>query len=98
MDKYKTTAAGRSLAKVVLSAGEFGRPLVTPPGLPADRLKILRDAFDKAVKDPELLAAAEKRRLEMDPETGAEMESLAKEVMAASPDVVQRMQKLLGGK
>ena len=98
MDKYKTTAAGRSLAKVVLSAGEFGRPLVTPPGLPADRLKILRDAFDKAVKDPELLAAAEKRWLEMDPESGAEMESLAKEVMAASPDVVQRMQKLLGGK
>jgi tripartite-type tricarboxylate transporter receptor subunit TctC len=98
MDKYKTNAAGRSLAKVVLSAGEFGRPLVTPPGLPADRLKILRDAFDKAVKDPELLAAAEKRRLEMDPENGVEMEALSKEVMAASPDVIQRMQKLLGGK
>ena len=97
MDKYKTNAAGRSLAKVVLSAGEFGRPLVTPPGLPADRLKILRDAFDKAVKDPELLAAAEKRRLEMDPENGPAMEALAKEVMAASPDVIQRMQKLLGG-
>jgi len=98
MDKYKTNAAGRSLAKVVLSAGEFGRPLVTPPGLPADRLKILRDAFDKAVKDPELLATAEKRRLEMDPENGAAMEALAKEVMAATPDVIQRMQKLLGGK
>ncbi len=98
MDKYKTNAAGRSLAKVVLSAGEFGRPLVTPPGLPADRLKILRDAFDKAVKDPELLATAEKRRLEMDPENGAEMEALSKEVMAATPDVIQRMQKLLGGK
>jgi tripartite-type tricarboxylate transporter receptor subunit TctC len=97
MDKYKTNAAGRSLAKVVLSAGEFGRPLVTPPGLPPDRLKILRDAFDKAVKDPELLAAAEKRRLEMDPENGAAMEALAKEVMAATPDVIQRMQKLLGG-
>ena len=97
MDKYKTNAGGRSLAKVVLAAGEFGRPLVTPPGLPADRLKILRDAFDKAVKDPELLAAAEKRRLEMDPENGAAMEALAKEVMAATPDVVQRMQKLLGG-
>ena len=27
MDKYKTPAAGRSLAKVVLAAGEFGRPL-----------------------------------------------------------------------
>jgi tripartite-type tricarboxylate transporter receptor subunit TctC len=98
MDRYKTTAAGRSLAKVVLSAGEFGRPLVTPPGTPPDRLKILRDAFDKSVNDPALLAQAEKRRLEMDPASGAEIEALAKEVMAATPDVVQRMEKLLGGK
>ena len=88
----------RSLAKVVLSAGEFGRPLVTPPGVPADRLKILRDAFDKSVSDPALLATAEKRRLEMDPASGAEIEALSKEVMAATPDVVQRMEKLLGGK
>jgi tripartite-type tricarboxylate transporter receptor subunit TctC len=98
MDKYKTTAAGRSLAKVVLAAGEFGRPLVVAPGVPADRLKILRDAFDKSVSDPALLAAAEKRRLEMDPASGSELESLAKEVMAATPDVVQRMEKLLSGK
>src|ERR671910_1011532 len=98
MDKYKTNAGGRSLAKVVLSAGEFGRPLVTPPGVPADRLKILRDAFDKSVSDPALLAAAEKRRLEMDPASGAELETLAKEVMSASPEIVDKMQKLLSGK
>ena len=97
MTRYKTNAAGRSLAKVVLAAGEFGRPLVAPPGTPADRFKILRDAFDKSVSDPALLAAAEKRRLEMDPASGAEIEALAKEVIAATPDVVQRMQKLLGG-
>jgi tripartite-type tricarboxylate transporter receptor subunit TctC len=98
MDKYKTNAPGRSLAKVVLAAGEFGRPLVVAPGVPADRLKILRDAFDKSVNDPALLATAEKRRLEMDPASGVELEALAKEVMAATPDVVQRMEKLLGGK
>jgi hypothetical protein len=44
------------------------------------------------------LAAAEKRKLEMDPATGQELESLSKEVMAATPDIVERMQKLLGGK
>ncbi|HEX2933170.1 MAG TPA: tripartite tricarboxylate transporter substrate-binding protein [Candidatus Binatia bacterium] len=97
MDKYKTNAAGRSLAKVVLAAGEFGRPLVLPPNVPADRVKILRDAFDKSVADPALLATAEKRRLEMDVASGSELEALSKEVMAASPDVVQRMEKLLGG-
>lgn len=98
MDTYKTSAQARSLAKVILSAGEFGRPLVTPPGVPVERLKIFRDAFDKAINDPELKAAAEKRRLDLDPASGVELEKLAKEVMATSPEVVQRVDKLLGGK
>jgi len=96
MDKYKTSESGRSLAKLILAAGDFGRPLVTPPGVPADRVKILRDAFNKSVNDPALLSEAEKRRLEMDPGTGEELESLGKDVMAASPEVIERMRKLLG--
>ncbi|HYQ97652.1 MAG TPA: hypothetical protein VEO92_04725, partial [Candidatus Nitrosocosmicus sp.] len=88
----------RSLAKVILAAGEFGRPLVTPPGFPAERLQILRDAFDKTVNDPALKAAAEKRRLDLDPAPGAELETLAREVMASSPEVIERVQKLLSGK
>jgi len=98
MDKYKTSPQSRSLAKVILSAGEFGRPLVTPPKVAPDRLKILREAFDKAINDPALKAAAEKRRLDLDPASGVELESLAKEVMTTPPDVVQRVEKLLGGK
>jgi len=96
MDKYKTADGIRRLAKVVLASGDFGRPIVAPPGVPPDRLKILRDAFNKSVSDPALLAEAEKRQLEMDPEGGAELESLAKEVMSAPPDVVERMKKILG--
>ncbi|HET8562767.1 MAG TPA: hypothetical protein VFM35_02725, partial [Candidatus Binatia bacterium] len=88
--------SGRSLAKVILAAGDFGRPIVAPPGVPADRVKILRDAFDKSIKDPALLAEAEKRRLEIDPTSAQEMETLAKEVMASPPDAVERMRKLLG--
>jgi tripartite-type tricarboxylate transporter receptor subunit TctC len=96
MDKYKTTDNIRRLAKVVLASGDFGRPIVAPPGVPPDRVKILRDAFNKSVNDPALLAEAEKRQLEMDPEGGTELESLAKEVMSAPPDVVERMKKILG--
>jgi tripartite-type tricarboxylate transporter receptor subunit TctC len=96
MDKYKTNDAGRSLAKVILASGDFGRPIVAAPGVPADRVKILRDSFDKTIHDPALLAAAEKRRLEIDPTRWDEMESLAKDVMATPPDVVARMRKLLG--
>ena len=96
MDKYKTTEAGRRLAKVILAAGDFGRPIVAPPGVPADRLKILREAFDKAINDPALLAEAEKRRLEIDPTRWNEMESMAKDLVNTPADVVERMSKLLG--
>jgi tripartite-type tricarboxylate transporter receptor subunit TctC len=96
MDKYKTSDAGRSLAKVVLAAGDFGRPIVAAPGVPADRVKILRDAFDKAIKDPALLADAQKRRLEIDPTPWQEMDTLAKEVIGSPPDVIEKMNKLLG--
>jgi tripartite-type tricarboxylate transporter receptor subunit TctC len=96
MDKYKVNDASRALAKVILASGDFGRPIVAPPGVPADRIKVLRDSFDKTIKEPALLAEAERRRLEIDPTRWDEMDSLAKDVMATPPDVVARMRKLLG--
>ena len=96
MDRYKTNQAGRSLAKVILASGDFGRPIVAPPGVPADRVKILRDAFAKTLAEPAFLSEAEKRRLEIDATSWEEMQTLAKEVMATPPDVVARMRKLLG--
>ena len=96
MDRYKVGTAGRNLSKVILAAGDFGRPLVFAPGVPADRVKILRDAFEKTINEAAFLAEAERRRLEIDPTTWKEMDSLAKEVIATPPDVVERMRKLLG--
>jgi tripartite-type tricarboxylate transporter receptor subunit TctC len=96
MDRYKVGEAGRSLTKVILASGDMGRPIVAPPGVPPDRVKIVRDAFDKTVTEAAFLAEAERRRLEIDPTRWDEMESLAKDVMATPPDVVARMRKLLG--
>jgi tripartite-type tricarboxylate transporter receptor subunit TctC len=96
MDKYKTADNVRRLAKVVLAADEFGRPIVLPPGVPADRVTIIRDAFNKAINDPALIAAAEKRHLDLDPESGEALDKLAKEVMTTPPDIVERVKKLIG--
>src|SRR5918999_2642665 len=95
MDKYKTAESVRSLAKIVLAADEFGRPIVFPPGVPADRIKIMREAFNKAINDPSLLAEAEKRRLEIDPAKGEDLDALAKEVMTAPPEIVEKVKKLI---
>jgi tripartite-type tricarboxylate transporter receptor subunit TctC len=96
MDQYKTADQSRRVATVILAGGVFGRPMVGPAGIPADRLKILRSAFASALKDPELKVEAEKRSYELDPVAGEEMEKLAKEVMAQPPAVVERMKKILG--
>lgn len=96
MDRYKTPEATRRFARTVLASDEFGRPLVFPPGVPADRVKIMRDAFNKTVADPEFLAEAKRRWLDIDAEAGAELDKLAKEVMATPPDIVERVKKLIG--
>jgi tripartite-type tricarboxylate transporter receptor subunit TctC len=96
MNEYKTPESSRSLAKLVLASGDLGRPIIGPPGVPADRVKILRGAFMKALADPELLAHAEKQNVEIEPTSGEELEALAKEVMAHPTEVIERVKKLLG--
>jgi tripartite-type tricarboxylate transporter receptor subunit TctC len=96
MNEYKTPESSRSLAKLVLASGDLGRPIIGPPGVPADRVKILRGAFMKALADPELLAHAEKQNVEIEPTSGEELEALAKEVMAQPAEAVERVKKLLG--
>jgi tripartite-type tricarboxylate transporter receptor subunit TctC len=95
MDHYKTPDATKRLARVVLSSGELGRPFIAPPGTPADRVKTLRDAFTKAMNDPMLLADAQKRKWDLDPLSGEELEATAKEIMVQPPEVIERMKKLL---
>jgi tripartite-type tricarboxylate transporter receptor subunit TctC len=95
MDRHKTPEATRRLVRVLLASDELGRPYIGPPGIPADRVKILRDAFMKTMNDPELLAEAKKRDLEVNPTSGEELEAMAKELMVQLPEVIERMKKLL---
>jgi tripartite-type tricarboxylate transporter receptor subunit TctC len=96
MHQYKTPEAGRRLAKVILTAATLGRPLAAPPGVPPDRTKTLRDAYVKALSDPELSAEAAKLGWDIEPLTGPELEALAKEVVAQPKDVIERMKWVLG--
>jgi tripartite-type tricarboxylate transporter receptor subunit TctC len=95
MEAYKTPDATKRLAKVLLSSGDLGRPFIAPPGMPAERIKVLREAFNKAMSDPALLADAQKRKWDLDPMTGEELETTAKEIMVQPPEVIERMKKLL---
>jgi hypothetical protein len=94
MDKYKTSEVGRRFARVLLAGDELGRPMVAPPAVPAERVKILREAYNKALKDPELLDEVKRSRLDMEPITGEEVEAVYKELMDQPAGVVDLVKKL----
>ena len=96
MDRYKTPDPSRRLATLMLASGQLGRPMMATPGVPADRVKILRDAFNATMKDSEFLTDIDKRQFDLDPVPGEELEKIVKDVMSQPPDIVERMKKLLG--
>lgn len=95
MDQFKTPDRERRLVPLVMAATDFGRPIVAPPGTPAERLKILREAFLKTMKDTELLAEAKRKNFDITPSTGEELESLAKLVMNQPQEIVARVKILM---
>ncbi|MGH7928157.1 MAG: Bug family tripartite tricarboxylate transporter substrate binding protein [Candidatus Binatia bacterium] len=95
METHKTPEATKRLARVLLSSGDLGRPFMAAPDTPADRVKVLREAFTKAMSDPALVADAQKRKWDLDPLSGEELEAVSKEIMVQPPEVIDRMKKLL---
>jgi tripartite-type tricarboxylate transporter receptor subunit TctC len=97
MDQYHTSEANRRLVTVVLGSGEFGSaPMLAPPGIAAEQVKILRTAYAKALTSPELIADAKKQGLDVELIHGDDLEALAKEVMNQPADVIASMKKVMG--
>ena len=72
----------------------FTRPVVAPPGLPADRAKALREAFDKTMKDPDFLDQAKKSNMEIDPMDGDALANLVQEIRKTPKAAVELAKKL----
>ena len=96
MDEFKTPETARRVAAVILASNEFGRPYVAPPATPPERVKVLREAFMKMLTDADFLAEAKKKKLDIEPTSAEEMETLAKRVIVQPAEVIDRMKKILG--
>ena len=66
-----------------------------PPGVPADRAQALRSAFASVLKDPELVAQADKERLDLSLVTGEDIQKLLEEVYTTPEDVVAQMRDIV---
>ncbi len=85
---------GRALAGFMAAPLAAGRPFVTAPGVPQDRVKLLREAFKKALMDPDLLREAKRSRRSIQWTGGEEIAVIYRDIMSASEEVVAEFKKL----
>ena len=84
----------RQIMRLFVSTSEIGRSLVIPPDVPRDRVAALRGAFDAMVKDAAFRGEAEKAQMELDPLSGAGMQSLIEQTFDMAPALVERAREL----
>jgi tripartite-type tricarboxylate transporter receptor subunit TctC len=85
----------RKIIEFFQSYTVFGNPYAGPPGLSAERTKLLRDAFDSAMKDPGFLADMKKSQMAVGPMTGAALQKIAEAVSATDPAVIAKAKLVL---
>jgi tripartite-type tricarboxylate transporter receptor subunit TctC len=89
MDIGKTDADRQAL-RFFAAGNAMGRATFAPPAIPAARVKALRTAFMAAMKDPVLVAEADKRRIDLDPLSGEGLEKIVMDTLRVTPEVKER--------
>ena len=90
-----TDPVKKQVLGLILVRQELGRPVAAPPGVPADRLEILRGAFEATMKDPQFLAEAAKLELEIEPLSAPEIDKLLADAFATPKAIVQEAAGLI---
>jgi len=80
----------RQVLRMISSPVGLGRPYLTPPDVPADRVAALRQAFDATVKDEGFLADVKKQDFDLYPDTGANVAAIVAETVGASPAIIEK--------
>ena len=93
---YAKTDEDRAILQFHFGQLLLGRPLAGPPGIPADRLKALRDALFATMKDPQFLAEATKAGLDIDPVSPEAVDKLLKQFASFTPEILAKAKDAMG--
>jgi tripartite-type tricarboxylate transporter receptor subunit TctC len=93
-----TAPEDKLLLQAAFAPLALGRPLVMPPGVPAERVAVMRRALADTFADPDFLADAEKIGLVVNaPQTGQQLQSVIDRAYATPPRLVDRLRALNEG-
>ena len=98
LDVVKGDAEREPVARFLSLTTAVSRPLAAPPGVPDERVELLRKAFDATVADPEFLAEAQRLSVDIDPMTGAQVQEAVRQILATPREVIAGAQAALEGK
>jgi tripartite-type tricarboxylate transporter receptor subunit TctC len=90
------TPEDRAVLKLLSAPTTIGRPILTAPGVPPERVKALRAAFDATMKDPAFLEDAKKQSLDISPASGEELQQIVVDMIATPKPVVDRLVEIIG--
>ncbi len=85
----------KQMLELLFSPSKMGRPFAGPPGVPADRVKVLRRAFADTVKDPKFVAEANRARLGIQPLAGEKVTKAVESILNSKPDILDRIRGIL---
>ncbi|HWG05213.1 MAG TPA: tripartite tricarboxylate transporter substrate-binding protein [Beijerinckiaceae bacterium] len=94
---YAKTEAQKQALQFFYAGLSFGRPYVLPPGVPAERVAVLRKALQDTAADADFLADAKQQHLDVDLITGAQMDDMIAQLKSTPKDIVAKVSTLLGG-
>jgi tripartite-type tricarboxylate transporter receptor subunit TctC len=86
----------RAIFNLLSAPTTIGRPVFTAPGVPPERVKALRDAFDAMIKDPVFLAEAEKEHFDINPVSGVQMQKIVGDIVATPRPIADRLLQIIG--
>jgi tripartite-type tricarboxylate transporter receptor subunit TctC len=92
---FARNAAERQAIEFLYAGQGIGRPFVAPPALQPERLKMLREAFNAAMRDADFIAEAQKSKLEVEPETGEHLAALLAKIYATPRPIVDKITNLI---
>jgi tripartite-type tricarboxylate transporter receptor subunit TctC len=94
--KFMKSDIDRQAVEVMIGFQQaFGKSYLVPPEVPAERVRVLREAFAAALKDPEFLAEANKLRIEITPQSGEDVQRIVQQAYSAPASVIDRLRTII---